>query len=1049
MLELTLTQREIFLEGKLLGEVVNNIGGYQRYPFALDVERFERARKHVLLGSDAYAMRFAEQEGRYLISARSPEVDRLPILDVSGSVDATGTAHAWIQARFQMPFSDPSEQVFEDALIRIADGEYWYYAKAHHLMMDGWGFALQMQRLIHVYVEDGRQGTGHPEHWPSFGEYVQRQAAYAEGSRYVDDRTYWLERFGYSPEPLFKGSVGPASARTSATIDNAMNTAVSALATGLRVPVAAVYYAAMFVYFSRVHGVDDLVICSPVHNRRNAQDKDTLGSFVNVIAHRFDRPDDPTFSGLVRYVARSLANDHRHGRFPLGELVRQVRQEGGAEGVFQDLAFNYQKLGFELCVDDHAVETHYLSHGHERAALTFVLCDYGSSQPTRLHLDYSNERFGAREAEALLTRFVYLLGHVSAEPDTDIAAFPLLTDEEWSEQRDTLSGQLAALREDVCLHEFFEDQAERSPERVAVECNGSTLSYRDLEERSNRLANVLIDMGAGPGTFVGVCHGRTLELPVALLAVLKSGAAYVPLDPAYPADRIRYILDDAAVRIVLIDETGRAALPTDVHLMVVDARQMTTPIDDVSSAEPPGRIRMGLRDHDLAYVIYTSGSTGNPKGVLIEHRQAAAFVQWALAAYDRDHLEAVLASTSICFDLSIFEIFVTLAAGGRTVIVETILALQHGGFEGLSLINTVPSGIRALLSVDAVPSSIRCINLAGEPLRQDLVDRLHDGRTIKVYDLYGPSEATTYSTRAPRTPGGDETIGWPITNTAVYILDKAGHPLPRGATGELYIGGCGLARGYLGRDDLTKARFAVSAHVGERLYRTGDKARFREDGSLQYLGRDDSQVKLRGYRIELGEIETVLTSHPDVAECAVVVRDDIVGADHRTLVAYVVARNATTVDGGKLASWLATKLMAPMVPAIYMSLPSLPLTPNGKLDRKALPVPDAVHRGAPGFVAPASAHEHVVCTAWESLLGIRPVGTRDNFFALGGDSLLLMRLSAELSARFSIRLHPSELFASTTAAAQAALLDRHVQTTALLDRVMAIETADRGDFIDI
>jgi acyl-coenzyme A synthetase/AMP-(fatty) acid ligase/acyl carrier protein len=426
----------------------------------------------------------------------------------------------------------------------------------------------------------------------------------------------------------------------------------------------------------------------------------------------------------------------------------------------------------------------------------------------------------------------------------------------------------------------------------------------------------------------------------------------------------------------------------------------------------------------LAYLIYTSGSTGVPKGVAIEHESAVALLSWASAVFTAEELSGVLAATSISFDLSVFEIFLPLALGGRVIVVETALALpRSAAADQVRLINTVPSAIAALLKSGGIPSGVRTVNLAGEPLRAELVDTLYArGGIERVYDLYGPSEDTTYSTWTLRRAGGPTTIGRPISNTRAYVLGAALRPLPVGVPGELYLGGRGLARGYLGRPGLTAERFVpdpLSGEPGARLYRTGDRARWRPDGTLEYLGRLDFQVKVRGFRIELGEIEGVLRQAPGVTDCAVVAREDETG--DRRLVAYVVGE----AEAEALRGHLRRSLPEYMVPAAFVPLERLPLTANGKLDRKALPAPKLAS-AEDRYVAPRTPVEELLTGIWAEVLRVERVGVHDSFFDLGGHSLLLMRLLADVQATFDVEISIRSVFAMPTLEGMAGEIERRI-----------------------
>ncbi|MES1240102.1 MAG: amino acid adenylation domain-containing protein [Acidobacteriota bacterium] len=540
------------------------------------------------------------------------------------------------------------------------------------------------------------------------------------------------------------------------------------------------------------------------------------------------------------------------------------------------------------------------------------------------------------------------------------------------------------------LHQTFEAQAERTPTAPALTRGERTLTYLELNERANRLARHLQRLGVAPEELAGVCLRRSPEMVVGLLAVLKAGGAYVPLDPAYPRERLDFLLRDSGARVLLTEEALLPQLPATSARVVL--------IDEGFEAESGENLDAPVDPDNLAYLIHTSGSTGRPKGAAIAHRNAVALLEWAWKVFRPEELAGTLASTSICFDLSVFEIFVPLGRGGRIVLAANALELPRlPPSPEVTLVNTVPTAIAELLAADGLPRSVRVVNLAGEPLKAILVERLYERPFVRrVLNLYGPSEDTTYSTWAELDRGDPlpPSIGGPIDGTRVWLLDPRLDPVPAGEPGELCLGGDGLARGYLGRPDLTAERWIPDplGEAGQRLYRTGDLARVRPDGRIEFLGRIDHQVKIRGFRVELGEVEAALSRIEGVVACVVVAREDGQGA--KRLVAYL-AGGADSVDG--LRERLLEELPSYMVPSAFVLLEALPLTPNGKVDRKALPEPDwdRIDRGT-DCVAPRTPTEELLAAVWSEVLGVARIGVQDDFFALGGDSISAHRIVARV-----------------------------------------------------
>jgi amino acid adenylation domain-containing protein len=603
-------------------------------------------------------------------------------------------------------------------------------------------------------------------------------------------------------------------------------------------------------------------------------------------------------------------------------------------------------------------------------------------------------------------------------PQTPVNTIDILPQEE-RQQLLVEWNDTAAPLSDQCVHELFEVQVQETPEATAVVFEEQTLSYAELNARANQLAHHLIALGVQPDAPIAIALERSPEMIVALLAVLKAGGAYVPLDPEYPVERLAFMLEDSAARILITQTPLREKLPKVEHTICVDTEPSSFAQHPDTNPDQP------VRPEHLAYIIYTSGSTGKPKGVALEHRSPSALLDWARSVWSPEELSGVLASTSICFDLSVFEIFLPLSVGGTAILAENALALSNiKSRNRVTLVNTVPSALDVLLRQNGLPTSVRVVNLAGEPLVTELVNRIYEIPSVqKVYDLYGPSEDTTYSTFKLRASKQPPSIGRPIANTQLYVLDRHNQPTPIGVPGELHIGGAGLARGYLNRPELTAERFIpdpFSDVAGARLYKTGDLVRYRQDGNLEFLGRLDHQVKIRGFRIELGEIEAALSAYPAIREAVVIARNDETG--DKRLVAYLVpeagSRELTSIlhpTVTDLRTHLKASLPEYMLPAAFVFLDALPLTPNGKVDRKALPKPEG-HLDEKLYQCPRDALERQLVQIWESLLSARPIGIADNFFELGGHSLLAVRLIAEIDRRVGKRLPLSRLFEHPTIA---------------------------------
>jgi amino acid adenylation domain-containing protein len=770
----------------------------------------------------------------------------------------------------------------------------------------------------------------------------------------------------------------------------------------------------------RYTGQDDLVVGVPVAGRTEEEMEPLAGFFVNTLPIRIRMADHPSFAELVRGVRDVSMDAFQHQSVPFEKVVEAVQpnRSPSRPPIFQTL-FALQNLPGDALtlpgLDPAALEYTWSSS-------KFDLSLFVERRGETFHLiaEYQMDLFAEDRMRRLLGHVETLLHSAMDAPGTPIRDIDLLPEEERQLVLYDWNDTAASFNLDLSLPEIVDRQTAETPDAPAIWDGETSVSYRELTQRSDRLAGHLRETHSiGTGKMVGVCIDRTPDLIVALLAIQKTGAAYVPLDPAYPAERITLILEDCDASLVLTRDAVRDRIPRTPHAPTVvsvdgdrDAIRQATPLTPADRPAPT----------DVAYIIYTSGSTGRPKGVVIEHRSAVSLIQWSKTAFSDAEMAGVLFSTSICFDLSVFEIFTPLSRGGAVILAENALHLHRlDARDVVTLVNSVPSVIEEVLRAGTLPDSVRTVCLAGEPLRRSLVDRLYDQHPEleRVIDLYAPSETTTYSTMAVRERGGRETIGGPIANTRLYVLDEKRRPVPPGVRGELYIGGTGVTRGYWNRPDLTEQRFLRDPFVledpfvpeggatGDRMYRTGDIVRWLPDGALEFAGRTDHQVKIRGHRIELGEIETVLDRTPGVGEARVLVWTDSEEAGAPPmLVAYVVPSETDgdapdsgegAVTAASLRGTLSDHLPGYMVPEAFMLMGTLPKFPNGKLDREALPAPVRSRESVQKEYVPAADEMQItVADAWRSVLDIEQVGIDDNFFDLGGHSFLLARLQAHL-----------------------------------------------------
>ena len=934
---------------------------------------------------------------------------------------------------YRQPFDLEHGPVIRVQLFQLGPDDHVLLQTIHHVAVDGWSILLLAEELERVY---GALAEGRPVPPPQAGaayvdhvRWQQEMLAGPEGERLWRS---WREQLR-GPLPVLDlptdrprpPALTSNGATESLTLEPRLARQVVELAKAERSTLFVLLLSTFYVLLHRYSGQDDLIVGTPSFGRDRAEFTNVVGAFINTLPLRADLSGSPTFRELLARVRASVLGGIAHQDYPFSLLVERLRppRDPSRLPVLQTM-INLQKfdrfkgvIGSIITgkVDEHArfggmqVEPVYIPQQEGQFDLNLEINELGDELICALR--YNTDLFDRATAARLLAHYERLLESVVAAPGSAIAELELMR----SSELETLAEWNASALEydrDATLASLVTAQSGRTPGARAVSAGGAGMtSYAELDAASNRLAHQLRALGVGRGSRVAVAVSRTPALPVALLGVLKAGAAYVPLDPAFPAERLAFMLADAQVSAVVTEEHLRAALPAHAAPVVSldgDAAEL--------AAQPDTPPTAGPRPEDVAYVIYTSGSTGQPKGVQIPHR---AVVNFLASMRERPGLSAsdvLLSVTTLSFDISVLEIFLPLSVGAEVVLASREEAADGEALaerlatSGATVMQATPTTWRLLLE-SGWRGDGRLKALVGGEAWPDSMARALRECCGSVWNLYGPTETTIWSAVA-EVGEGPVLIGAPVGNTTLHVLDAGLRPVPVGVPGELCIGGAGLALGYLDRPELTAERFVADPlRAGGRLYRTGDRVRRRADGQLEFLGRLDSQVKLRGYRVELGEIEAVLARHPAVAEAVALVREDVPG-DAR-LVAYLVAAAGQAPGAGELRSHARASLPDYMVPSAYVLLDAFPLTPNRKVDRKALPAPAAdLAAPAAARVAPRTEVERILAGIWAQVLGIAEPGVEDDFFELGGHSLLATQVMSRIREQLSVELPLRSLFAA-------------------------------------
>ena len=1026
-LPLSFAQTRLWFLSQLEGTTaVYNIPGVLRLRGTLQVKALKQALVEIVRRHEVLRTRFDVVENSPVQIIESDFTVNLPIVDLQNLPDREQSVEIQrlVRQEAQTPFDLSQASLLRVTLLRLTADEHILLLTMHHIVADGWSLGVLLQELSLLYVSFANEPLPLPELPIQYADFAvwQRQHLQVRENGSSPLLNYWQQQLQDAPPLLELPTDYPRPARQTFsgsseffTLDKQLASSLEKISQKAGTTLFMTLLAVWGILLSRYSRQEELVIGTAIANRNRKELEPLIGFFVNTLALRLDLKDNPNFSDFLKQVRQVTLDAYTHQDLPFEQLVEELQPERNLSHtpIFQVMFVLDNGLPLEPELP--GLEWEILERESVTAKFDFTLSMRETEAGLTGTWEYNSDLFESGTITRAIAHFQTLLQAIVTNCDRSVAQLPLLTDKE-QQQLLIKWNDTEVDYPQKCLHQLFEAQVERTPNAVAVVWQEQLLTYAELNTRANQLAHYLQSQGVKPEVLVGICVERSHLMVIALLAILKAGGAYVPLDPDYPSERLGIILDDADVILLLTQEKLKDALPS--------YREKTVYLDtdwSVIASENPENTVSQVKPDNLAYVIYTSGSTGRPKGVAIAHRSPVTLMFWAREVFTSE-LAGVLASTSICFDLSVFELFVTLSWGGKVILAENALELPNLPAAGeVTLINTVPSAIAELLRIQGIPKTVRTVNLAGEPLAGQIVQQLYQQKHIKeVYNLYGPSEDTTYSTFTLVENSKDivPTIGRAIANTQTYILDRHLQPVPIGVPGELHLGGMGLARGYLNQPELTQQKFIANPFVGEfretplresRFYKTGDLAKYQPNGKIQYLGRIDNQVKIRGFRIELGEIETALNNHPQVRQGVVIVRED--DWSDKRLVAYIVSEGKQPVCSD-LRDYLKQKLPEYMIPSAFVLLEAIPFTPNGKIDRRALPAPKADIFQE--FVLPRTPTQSVLAAIWAEVLKLQQVGIEDNFFELGGHSLLATQVISRIREAFELEIPLNCLFANPT-----------------------------------
>lgn len=989
----------------------------------------------------------------------------LPVVDLRGwpSSERDAKASELIISEARRPFNLAQKPPFRAALLELGDEDHLLFVAMHHIVADHWSIAVIVRELEGLYTAFSTGSSSPlPELPIQYVDFAVWQRNWLQGEVQEKQLTYWKQQLNGAPSILELPTDRPRSmlqsfqgASQHLWLPEFLLKTLKTLGRQEKATLYMVLLAAFNVLLYRYTGQEDIVVGTPISSRNRCELEGLIGYFLNTLVLRTSLVDSMSFRELLGRVREVAQEAYLHQDLPLWKLVAELQPERDLsyQPLFQ-VMFNLQSIPMPTKTLSNLIVTPFaFSLGRTQFDLDLYLEEV--DRKLRVILNYNTDLFDAATIRRMIEHFRTLLEGIVANPDCRLSDLPVLTEAERHQLLVEWIDTQADYAQDKCIHELFEAQVRRVPDAVVMSFEGQHLTYWELNRRANQLAHYLQGLGVGPETLVGICVDRSLELVIGLLGILKSGGAYVPLDLVYPQERLAFMLEDTRVPILLTQSWLLNELPEyQAQIICLDVEWEM--VAHMSQESPP----CVVTTDNVAYTIYTSGSTGRPKGVQVLHSAVVNFLESMCERPGLVEQDTVLSVTALSFDIAVLELFLPLAVGAcvelvsRLVVADSVQLMGRLADPHITVMQATPVVWRMLMEAGWQGREGLKVLCGGEELSRSLADELLD-RGIVLWNMYGPTETTVWST-IYEVEGGEKpvSIGRPIGNTQVYLLDAYLRPVPLGVPGKLYIGGNGLARGYLNQPVLIAERFIpnpFSTEPGARLYYTGDLARYLPDGNIEFLGRIDYQVKVRGFRIELREIEAALEQHQAVREAVVLARED--GPSNTStgfrsdkwLVAYVVSADGQELTVSELRNFLQQTLPGYMVPTHFMMLEALPLTPNGKIDRQVLPAPDQTRPELKTpYVSPRSEMERRVAAVWKDVLHIERVGVNDNFFDLGGHSLLVTQVHNRLQEAFGKELTVLDLFRYPSIGALVKYLNQEDEQSSFQQYDNQVERSKRG-----
>ncbi len=1047
---LSLVQKDIWLDQIYHGDTpLYNIGGYLRFSGQIDVDMLREAHRQMVEQNDGFRIMLRQGTRVPGVEFAEEGLD-IPILDFSKQGKSEQEIVRWWEKEFSKPFALYDTLMARYYIARVSDEVCYYFNTQHHLMTDGWSYSLLTQRMAEAY-NSLLHNRDNSRKKPSYADFILSDQAYLLSHKFQQAKEYWKEKFAQLPPPLVSRRYASKYHKFSIPgsfsyilLNRIFYDDLDEFARQYKTSIFHIIIAVLYTYFLKTSGAWEFVFSIPALNRPSPEFKATIGPFTSVSPVRIAFGLNISLIEFLGFIKKELLHIYRYQRFPLSEINRQCGIYKTGRNQLFDIGVSYEKYDYKTDFNGTPFEVTTVHNGYNQNALTVAVKEYQERHDVKLEFYYSLGAFQKSEIDYLMKRIQYLLDQVLEHPDMPLGELEIIPPDERRKILTEFSNKAGEIASpDTCIHHLFEEEVRKNPESIAVVFQNQSMTYRELDDKAHKLSCYLHKLGAGSETFIGVFMERSIEIIVAILGVLKAGAAYIPLDPDYPEERIKFMIQDSEVPIILTLKALISQLPD-------KGSHRTIILDDPSIYSISEDNTISVEPSNLAYIIYTSGTTGTPKGVMCTHQGVSNLVKAQNRIFHIKPGSKVLQFASFSFDASVSEIFTTLSIGATLY-----MAPLEELIPGPPLLNTLaeyeithitlPPSTLAVMQYRELPS-LETLVVAGESCPVEIAQTWRKER--RFINAYGPSEATVCATTM--VCNGDNSItipiGKPIDNVTLYILDDSLNPVPIGNPGQLYIGGMGVAVGYLKSPDPDREKFIPNPfkHTNRhnRLYKTGDIARLLPDGNFEFIGRADTQVKLRGFRIELSEIETILSRHFRVKEAAVIVKKTRAG--DKGLQAFFTLKHSESSDSlsSELKQYLREILPEYMIPPFFMELKEFPLTFNGKIDRKTLENIEITLNRTGKYHGPESEMEKRLIELWHKIMKTdRITGIYDDLFEAGMDSLKAIEFITAIEKEFDVTIQPSELMEKNTIDYIARYLeDRTSENSIIRQTIVPIKT---------